>query len=70
MAYKRYTYRVVALGLEFADIERNIRFQRKMGWTLISTYVDRNRATVGQEPSVCGVFETWEKVYRNRRPSL
>ena len=64
MARKKYSHRVVALGLDPMIVERNITSWRDRGWTLISTYMDRNRATIGQEQSVIGIFETWEKVKR------
>jgi hypothetical protein len=61
---RQYEYRVVALGTSFSDVERNVGRMREQGFTLLSTYVDRNRATTRQEPTVVGVFETWTKVRR------
>jgi hypothetical protein len=64
MARKVYRYRVIALGLKPHIIARNIEDQRSNGWTLVSTYMDANRALQPPEPSVVGIFETWEKVRR------
>lgn len=61
MRRKVYRTTAVPLGLQFRSVEANVDRMRAQGWTLLSTYVDRNRNTVGQEPTVVGVFETWEK---------
>lgn len=61
MKRRYYYYKVIALGISPHSIERNIRHQKEQGWSLISTYVDVNRALVNPEPTVMGVFETWEK---------
>lgn len=53
--------RVVALGLKFEAVAANVKRQQDEGWTLISTYMDVNRASVYKDQSVCGVFGRWEK---------
>jgi hypothetical protein len=61
---KRYRHKVQPLGMEYAAIQASIDRLHEQGWTLLSTYVDVNRNTVGKEPTVVGVFQTWEKVRR------
>jgi hypothetical protein len=58
---KVYRYKVVPLGINFFDVARSIGYQREQGWTLVSTYMDKNRSTIHPTQMVCGVFETWEK---------
>jgi hypothetical protein len=55
---KRYTYQVRPLGLvhECSVIEHVVQNEKRMGWTLISTYVDPSSSVV------YGIFETWTKV--------
>jgi hypothetical protein len=61
MKRKVFHYKVVPLGVDFRNIERNIHWQKEQGWSLISTYMGINQNTVTKEPSLCGVFETWTK---------
>jgi hypothetical protein len=61
---KVYRTAVFPLGLATSTVARNVDRYREQGWRLVSTYIDRNRNSVFEDPSVMGVFETWEKIKR------